>query len=127
MSTLLEESERLLAGDVGVPSEARRGSCWLARAALEDTVRQHLAAAGYPTGAATMRAVLACLESLHHADPDIALTARHAWIGLSHASHHPAYELAPTVAEVRHLIHLVARVILLLGVCQGDGRIDQDV
>lgn len=123
MIELLDEADRLLAGDLGVPSEARRGACWLARAALEDIVRQHLAASGYPTGEATMRAVLGCLESLHHADPEIAMIARHAWVGLSHASHHPAYELAPTVAEVRHLINLVNRFAKLSDWSPREGQV----
>lgn len=110
MSTLLGEADRLLTGGIGIASEARRGACWLVRAVLEDAVRQHLESAGYPTGEATMRSLLACLESLQHADPQVARTARLAWIGLSNASHHPAYELAPTVAEVRHLMTLVAHV-----------------
>jgi hypothetical protein len=35
-------------------------------------------------------------------------TANIAWIGLSNACHHHAYELTPTVEEVRHWLGLVA-------------------
>lgn len=115
MTVLLDQANRLLAGDVAVPSEARRGACWLARAALEEAVRNHLETAGYQTGDATARTLLACFESVHRANPSHAQTARLAWIGLSHAAHHPAYELAPTVAEVRQLIALVAQVAAATG------------
>ncbi len=38
----------------------------------------------------------------------VANTANIAWIGLSNACHHHAYELTPTVEEVRHWLGLVA-------------------
>lgn len=45
--------------------------------------------------------------------PDDALPARagYAWSGLSQACHHHAFELAPTVSEVRHLIQLVGTLV----------------
>ncbi|MEV0328953.1 hypothetical protein AB0H63_21255 [Micromonospora echinospora] len=36
-----------------------------------------------------------------YTDPETALVARIAWHGLSRAMHHHAYELAPTVTELR--------------------------
>ena len=109
MSSLLEEAELLLTRGGAFP-ESRRGACWLARNALEEAVRRHLELRGYAVGSATMRSLLACLESLGLTGPDVAASAKFAWIGLSRASHHPAYELAPTVSEVRHVIALVDEV-----------------
>lgn len=111
MIALIAQAERLLAGGIAVPAEARRSACWLARAALEDAVRGHLTARGYHPGSASMRSLLACLEVVSHADSQPARAAKHAWLGLSQASHHHAFELSPTVSEVRHLIGLVAMLI----------------
>lgn len=110
MTDLIMEANRLLAiGSTG-PRESVRGACWLARAALEDAVRFRLESRGLSTGAASMRALLGCLEVSFSDDPAVSRAANHAWIGLSNASHHHAYELAPTVSEVRHLITLVGVV-----------------
>ncbi len=58
-----------------------------------------------------MHVQLICLESAYLEMPSSpASAARHAWAGLSGASHQHAYELAPTIAEVGHLIDLVGRV-----------------
>lgn len=110
MSALIDRARQLLAArHASVP--ARRGACWLARAALEDAVRELLHVRRFHPGDASMRVQLACLESAYDEMPTSpAITARHAWAGLSEASHHHAYELAPTVSEVGHLIDLVSRV-----------------
>ena len=111
MTSLLVQADDLLRGAITIPSESLRGACWLGRAALEETVRQQLEDAGHPVGTASMRSMLACLESATGlSTPQLARDAKYAWIGLSQAAHHHAYELAPTVAEVRHLLGLVARV-----------------
>lgn len=112
MSDLLAQATTVLAGGRSVTVESRRGACWLARAALEDAVRDLLLAAGHDPGNSSMRAQLACLESAYPLDApgSPTLAARHAWIGLSAAAHHHAFQLAPTVAEVEHLLRLVAWV-----------------
>jgi hypothetical protein len=48
-----------------------------------------------------MRAQLLLLPLPQFAGPEAALLAREAWLGLSRAAHHHAYELAPTAAELR--------------------------
>ena len=48
--------------------------------------------------------MLGCVESLYiEDDPQIAASAQYAWDRLSEASHHHAYELAPTHVEVEGL------------------------
>lgn len=111
MSALVERARALLSSGATVSPQARRGACWLARAALEDAVRDLLHTRRCHPGNASMRVQLACLESAYLDLPDSPIrTARHAWAGLSMASHQHAYELAPTVDEVAHLIDLVSRV-----------------
>lgn len=110
MTSLLVQANDLIRGAISIPSESLRGACWLGRAALEATVRQQLEDAGHPVGTASMRSTLACFESATRSTPQLARDAKYAWIGLSQAAHHHAYELAPTVAEVRHLLGLVATV-----------------
>lgn len=112
MTSLLAQSDGLIRGGIRVPSESLRGACWLARTALEDAVADYLLALGYEVGRASMAAKLGCLESATlDTAPEISTAARFAWLGLSQASHHHAYELTPTIAEVRHLLGLVALVI----------------
>ena len=111
MTSLLVQADDLLRGAIAVPSESLRGACWLGRAALEEAIRRQLENSGHPVGTASMRSMLACLESATGpSTAQLARDAKYAWIGLSQASHHHAYELAPTVAEVRHLLGLVARI-----------------
>lgn len=42
--------------------------------------------------------------------PDIGRAAQLAWHGLSEACHYHAYQLTPTVAEIDHLIDILATV-----------------
>lgn len=113
MTSLLVQADGLLGGGIAVPSEALRGACWLARAALEDVVADYVLVVGYEVGEASMAAKLACLESATLTTaPEVSTAARFAWLGLSQASHHHAYELAPTIAEVKHLLGLVSSVVV---------------
>jgi hypothetical protein len=107
VTSLLVQAGGLLATDAVTTPEARRCACWLARAALEDLVRQQVEARGLGTGHGSMRSLLTCLEVATSDTPDLARSARYAWLGLSQAAHHHAYELAPTVSETRHLVGLV--------------------
>ncbi|WP_406032210.1 hypothetical protein OG801_27335 [Nocardioides sp. NBC_00163] len=110
---LLGQAAAVFDGKVVIGSEAIRGACWLARGALEDGVHNLLSAYGHDVGSATMRTKLGCLESaLADHDPDLARTARYAWLGLSELCHHHAYELTPTVGQARHLLEMVTRVCL---------------
>lgn len=109
MSSLLAQADQLLTGAAGARSHSLRAACWLARAALEDTVRALLEAKQLDPGTASMSVALSCLHAAYQgSEPLIPLHADVAWSGLSRASHHHAYELSPTISEVRHLLQLVA-------------------
>ena len=61
---------------------------------------------------ATMRSKLTVLQvAFGKDDDDLLARADYAWSGLSQACHHHAFELAPTVTEVRHLIQLVGMLV----------------
>ena len=107
VTSLLVQARGLLATDAVTTPEARRCACWLARAALEDLVREQVEARGFGAGHGSMRSLLTCLEVATSDSPDLARMARYAWLGLSQAAHHHAYELAPTISETRHLVGLV--------------------
>ena len=106
MSSLLTVAIAQL--NTGDPLANRRAS-WFARSALEDIVTELLNAKQVDVGRkASGRAKLSCLESLYREeDPDLAARAEYTWSRLSEACHQHAYRLAPTYAEVAHLIHLV--------------------
>jgi len=58
----------------------------------------------------SMRTQLICLRS-YLEDPKLAARAGHAWSALSRASHHHAYELAPTAAELQAWFSVVEELI----------------
>ena len=102
---LLAESRRLL--DQGT-RQGNRMAAWLARAACEDAVRGHLDERGLDAGRASMKSQLICLEAL---DPELARRSESVWSQLSGASHHHAYDLAPTGPEVAGLITEVEALV----------------
>lgn len=109
MSALLAQADQLLSGATSTRSHSLRAACWLARTSLEDVVRALLRSKGLEPGTASMAVALACLHVAYQdIDPLVPLQADVAWVGLSRAAHHHAYELSPTVSEVRHLVQLVA-------------------
>lgn len=111
MNDLLTQAERLLNGEVAVPAHSARAACWLARAALEEAVGALLVNRRLEPGAATMRTRLICLESAYRATDDATvMDAMYVWTALSAATHHHAFELAPTLSEARHLVDLVIRL-----------------
>lgn len=55
MTSLLVQAQGLLTTDPVTTPEARRCACWLARAALEDLVREQVEARGFGAGHGTMR------------------------------------------------------------------------
>jgi hypothetical protein len=111
VSVLLGQADLLLAGRLDVRAHSLRSACWLARTALEDAVRELLVAKGLDPGEGSMRSLLGCLEVAYRVDrPGLAMRAQYAWDGLSRAAHHHAFELSPTLAEVRHLTGLVGAV-----------------
>ena len=110
---LLAQADALLADEAAGAArrQAVRIACWLTRSALEQQVVALLAAKGWDVGDASMRTALSCLEAAYaDDDPELVARAEYAWAALSRVCHQHAYELAPTVAEARHLRAVVAEL-----------------
>lgn len=104
----LDQADALLAGELPVRVHSVRAAAWIARAALETTLVELVRAKGCDPGTASARTMLGCVESLYiEDDPQIAASAQYAWDRLSEASHHHAYELAPTHVEVESFVGVV--------------------
>jgi hypothetical protein len=105
---LLHAARAVLAGEVDLPPGRRtRAAALLARTALEDLVSYQFARISSDP-IRQMRAKIICLSVM--GDAEQAERASWAYTALSRACHHHAYELAPTHAEVAHLIDLVAEL-----------------
>ncbi|WP_308128467.1 hypothetical protein [Rhodococcoides kroppenstedtii] len=105
----LAHAERLLdSSGVATPHSARLAAV-LARQALEELVSTRCAELGVAVHDATMRSKLVILRSLD--TQERADAAALAWNRLSSVCHHHAFELSPTVAEVRHLCAAVATLL----------------
>lgn len=90
---------------------SNRVACWIARAALESAVEDRLNRMHAPAPNATMRSKLTVLEVAAGEGSPIPAQAEYAWSGLTRACHHHAFELSPTLGEVRHLISVVEELI----------------
>lgn len=77
----------------------QRGCACLTRLALERALDAYWVRVAPSVAGCPMRHQLLALPRF--AGPEVALTARTAWHGLSRAMHHHTYELAPTLAELR--------------------------
>ncbi|SNS96240.1 hypothetical protein [Rhodococcoides kyotonense] len=108
-AVMLHNAERLLDGNVGAAGSSARLAAFLARQALETLVDERCRALDVDVPGASMRSRLVVLRSLDTSER--ADAAAIAWNRLSSACHHHAYELAPTVSEVRHLCGLVAVLV----------------
>ncbi len=75
-----------------------RASALLARQSLEVALKTYWSAVAPGTEQASMRAQLLCLQ--RYLSPAVARQAHQSWTALSRASHHHAYELAPTREEL---------------------------
>jgi hypothetical protein len=106
-TSVLAQAHDLLARAGPEEPHAVRAACWVARSALEDELRSLLARAGADVNGASTRSALVVLRVVAKDDPELMLRAEYAWARLSDASHHHAYELAPTLAEVRALVETV--------------------
>ncbi|YAL83354.1 hypothetical protein ACMYYO_00705 [Dermacoccaceae bacterium W4C1] len=85
-----------------------RAACWVARAALEDIVRDKVQERStLQVGGATMRSLLACLDVVNSEDEGFNRDAHHAWLGLSDLCHEHAYQIRPAPSEVKHLVRMV--------------------
>jgi hypothetical protein len=99
---LLDDADRMLAGD-----RAANGAWWpraaalVVRSALEAELAAYWARVEPGVEQCPMRAQLAVLRRPEYAGPDTGTDVAAAWHALSRASHHHAYELAPTLAELR--------------------------
>ena len=99
---LLREAERILDGATGPGSgNSARLAAFVARQAVEALVDERLKTVRAECPGASMRSRLAILKSLD--DGDWAAQIDLVWNQLSACCHHHAYELAPTVVEVRML------------------------
>lgn len=104
MSTFLAHAQRVLDGTGVVHHQRLRAACWLVRIELETTVRRLLEEQGVVVAGARMHSQLTCLEVLRQ---DLGADAQYAWTMLSQATHHHAYSLSPSLAEVRNLAQIV--------------------
>lgn len=103
---LLRHAERILDGKVALGSSGPRTAALLARCAFEvwlDEQSSSWAPTGYPFP--SNRSKLVVLEVL--GDRNVGVRARSLWEALSRTVHHHAYELQPSVAEVRYLVDQV--------------------
>lgn len=75
-----------------------RASALLARQSLEAALKTYWSMTAPGTEDASMRAQLLCLEG--YLPAPVARQAYQVWTALSRASHHHAYELAPTREEL---------------------------
>jgi hypothetical protein len=107
---LLEEADRLLTTVVpGTRGRWPRACASLTRLALEEALDEYWAKTLPPAAKCGMRPQLLLLP--RYADQSTADDARDAWFGLARATHHHAYDLAPTAAELRRWHDLVSSVV----------------
>ena len=107
---MLDEAQRMLRDPNHATDTAwARSAAFLAREALEQKVRQVLirewGLAGYPSFRSQLLASRAFLEE------DLARQAAWTWTALSQATHHHAYELPPTAAELMGWLATVEGVV----------------
>ncbi len=106
---LLAEADRLLVTVVpATRGRWPRACAWLIRIALEHTLDRQWARVFPEAAGCGMRPQLLLLSG--YADAGLTAKAREAWLGLAGATHHHAYDLAPTAAELRHWHTLVTQV-----------------
>jgi hypothetical protein len=99
-TALLEYAEQILDGKVALGSSAPRTAALLARCALEEWLDEQSASWAsneYPFP--NTRSKLVALAAL--GDAEIGAEAQRLWGALSRTVHHHAYELHPSVNEVR--------------------------
>jgi hypothetical protein len=106
---LLDEADRLLTAVVPKTRGLWPRACaWLIRLALEKSLDDYWSIRLPEAKKCSMRAQLLLLP--RYAGTEVAGDARDAWFGLARATHHHAYELAPTAAELRTWHELVSKI-----------------
>jgi hypothetical protein len=107
---LLAEADRLLTTVVpGSRGRWPRACAWLTRLALEQALDQYWSRTLPEAAKCGMRPQLLLLP--RYAGQRTADKARDAWFGLARATHHHAYDLAPTAPELRRWHNLVFAVV----------------
>lgn len=104
---ILEQTNQILTRSGGGLSP--RIAAFMIRQALEEIVAQRCAALKAPAPSATMRSRLLVLRALD--DVAAADRAAVAWNRLSSACHVHAYEMPPSLEEIRHLCECVAALL----------------
>ena len=108
---LLVQARRLLdRADEATAGRWPRAAALLSRQALESATATLLAERLPGAERCSARAQLLCLR--HLIDHDQALAVEHAWIGLSRACHHHAYELPPTAIELHAWLDVIDGLLL---------------
>ncbi|MGV0742663.1 hypothetical protein [Mycolicibacterium sp. XJ870] len=108
-AALLDHADQLLDGKVDLGMRGARTAALLARCALEDWLDDHSASwPKVPGKRPTTRSKLVALGAQR--DADTRERAKRAWHDLSRACHHHAYELQPSVSEVRLLVAQVRQL-----------------
>jgi len=91
-----------------------RVSALLALEALEASLLRFWECRSLDLQGSSMRTQLICLRS-YLEDPKLAARTGHAWSALSRACHHHAYELGPTVGELRSWLSVVSELVERVG------------
>jgi hypothetical protein len=118
---LLDSADQLLTAPIaGIGDQWPQACALLTRLALELALDRYWARTLPSAAECGMRQQLLLLPS--YGGPEAALLAREAWLGLAGATHHHAYELAPTAAELRRWHTTVMRLTALLGSLPRAGR-----
>lgn len=108
---LLTYADQVLDGTVELGARGPRTAALLARRAFEDWLDEVSASWMSDTVSdrpPTTTSKLVALAALHGSA--VSEHAKQVWHGLSRAVHHHAYELQPSVGEVRHLVVQVRTV-----------------
>lgn len=108
---LVTYAEQVLDGTVELGARGPRTAALLARRAFEEWLDEISAWWSTEVGSdrpPTTMSKLVALEIL--LGREVSERAKRAWHGLSRAVHHHAYELQPSVGEVRMLVHEVRAV-----------------
>jgi hypothetical protein len=102
----LDYADRLLDGEFGLGARAPRTAALLARSVLEDWLDEESASwSSRSLGFPTTRSKIVALGALRGAA--VGERTRRVWHGLSRAVHHHAYELQPSVSEIRQMVSAV--------------------
>jgi hypothetical protein len=105
-AALLDYADQVLDGKVPVGSSGARTAALLARCALEEWLDEQSASWSISVESRpTTKSKFIALEALQSAEDGE--RARRVWSALSRTVHHHAYELQPSVADVRHLVNQV--------------------